>query len=119
MSLLLLAAVSVLAAAFLFWNIERRAMRTATAVRSVDTRIATAIRQTFDLRSAQQGYVSQGQPETFWIPKVTAAAAALRESLSAVHAGITAASSRVALEGAQQALQEFERMDGRASPASQ
>ena len=89
-------------------------MRTATAVRSLDTRIATAIRQTFDLRSAQQGYVSHGQTETHWIEKVTAAAAALRESLSVVHAGSTAASSRVALEGAQQALQEFERMDLRA-----
>ena len=89
-------------------------MRTATAGRSLDTRIATAIRQTFDLRSAQQGYVSQGQPEKFWIQKVTAAAAALRESLSVVHAGSTAASSRVALEGGLQALQEFERMDVRA-----
>ena len=113
-SLLLLAAVSVLAAAFLFWSIDRRTLRVATAASAVDTRIATAIRQTFDLRSAQQGYVSQGQSEKAWIPKVTAAAAAMRESLTGVQAVTTAASSRVALDGALQALHEFDQMDRRA-----
>jgi len=113
-SLLLLAAVSVLAAAFLFWNIEKRAHAVVADARSLETRLATAIRQTFDLRSAQQGYVSQGQSEKFWFPKVDAATHALRESLTTVQGASTAPSSRVAMEGAAQALQEFERMDRRA-----
>lgn len=114
MSLLLLAAVSVLAAAFLFWSIDKRAHAVVADARSLETRLATAIRQTFDLRSAQQGYVSQGQSEKFWFPKVDAATHALRESLASVQGASTAPSSRVAMEGAVQALQEFELMDSRA-----
>jgi PAS domain-containing protein len=111
---MLLAVVSLLAAAFFFWNNERRALAIETAARSLDTRLATAIRQTFDLRGAQQAYVSQGQTERFWIAKVAAATVALRESLTFVQGASTAASSRVAVEGAIQALDQFERMDRRA-----
>jgi hypothetical protein len=112
--LLLLAVVSVLSAAYLSFTIERRTQSVVATARSYDTRIGTAIRQTFDLRSAQQAYVSQGQPEKYWITKVSAAASALRESLTSVKAASTTAASRVAIEGAGQALQEFERMDKRA-----
>jgi hypothetical protein len=111
---LLLAIVIVLSAAYLTITVERRTRSIASAAQAFDTRVATAIRQTFDLRSAQQGYVSQGQQERFWMPKVGAAISAVRESLTSLQASSSAAASRVALDGAQQALQEFERMDKRA-----
>ena len=111
---MLLAAVSVLAAAFLFWKLETRANAAATDARALDTRFATAIRQTFDLRSAQQGYVSQGQNEKFWMQKVAAATQALHESLTVIQGASTAGSSRVAVDGAVESLEEFGRMDRRA-----
>lgn len=113
-TLTLLAVGMVAAAAYLFWNIDERARRIAADARSLDTRVSTAVRQTFDLRGAQQAYVSAGQSEQFWIAKVTASVAALRESLTVLRGASTTASGRVALDGALQALQEFERMDRRA-----
>ncbi len=113
-TLTLLAAGTLAAAAYLFWNIDRRAARLAANARAVETRVSTAVRQTFDLRGAQQSYVSAGQSEQFWIAKVTASLAALRDSLTALQSASATASGRVALDGALQALQEFERMDRRA-----
>jgi hypothetical protein len=111
---LLLAVVGVLSAAYFCFSIERRVQSAADTARALDTRIATGVRQTFDLRSAVQGYVSYGQQEKFWFPKVSAATAALRASLESLPRASTSAAGRVAIEGAQQRLQEFERMDKRA-----
>ena len=113
-TLTLLAVGSIAAAAYFFSSIDGRAGRIAANARSLDTRVSTAVRQTFDLRGAQQSYVSAGQSERFWIARVAASVAALRESLIAVQSASTTASGRVALDGALQALEEFERMDRRA-----
>jgi hypothetical protein len=111
---MLLAVATAGTAAYLFWNIDRRDVSIAADAHALDTRAATAVRMTFDLRSAQQGYVAAGQSEQFWIANVTAASPALRESLTALRATSTTASGRVALDGALEALQNFERMDRRA-----
>ena len=113
-TLTLLAVGTIAAAAYFFSSIDGRAGRIAANARLLDTRVSTAVRQTFDLRAAQQSYVSAGQSERFWVPKVTASVAALRESLTALQSASTTASGRVALDGALQALQEFEVMDRRA-----
>ena len=113
-TLMLLAVAAVATAAYFFWNIDRRDMSIAADARSLDTRAATAVRQTFDLRSAQQGYVAAGQSEQFWIAKVTAAIPPLRESLTTLRATTTTVSGRVALDGGLEALANFERMDRRA-----
>jgi hypothetical protein len=113
-TLTLLAVVIVAAAAYLFWNFERRAAQITTSARALDTRVSTAVRQAFDLRSAQQAYVSIGQNEQFWITKVAASITALRESLTVLQSTSTSPSARVAMDGALLALKEFETIDTRA-----
>src|SRR5687767_13335682 len=115
LTLLLLAAFSVFGAAYYLWTIERRTATLLTQTRALDGRLAAAVRQTFDLRSAQQAYVTLGQNSDFWIPKVAAALASLKETLPALQQQAARDSSRFAIKNALQALQEFERMDRRAS----
>ncbi len=110
-ALALLAVIAILSAAYFYWTLGARAARIADEARALDTRLSSAVRQAFDLRAAQQGYVSIGQDEQVWIPKVAALTSTLRESLTGLRTAATTALGRVGLDGALAALQEFERLN--------
>lgn len=113
-SLTLLAVGALATAAYFIWNIDQRSTATAERTRDVDARLATAVRQTYELRAAQQAYVAAGQSEQFWIVKVTESVTAIQETISSLRASGLSASGQASLDRAAQALDEFARLDRRA-----
>src|SRR5687767_4871748 len=93
-SLTLLAVGALATAAYFIWNIDRRSSATAERARDVDARLAAAVRQTYELRAAQQAYVAAGQSEQFWIVKVTESVTAIQEMISSLRASGLSASGQ-------------------------
>lgn len=114
LTLTLLTVGAIATAAYWFLSIHRTTSAATAAARDLDARISTATRLTLELRGAQQAYVAAGQSEQFWFTKAAATVVALREALTGIRAGASAAASHVPLDQALQGLQEFERMDRRA-----
>lgn len=113
-SLTLLAVGALAAAAYFIWNIDQRSTAIAERARDVDARLAAAVRQTYELRAAQQAYVAAGQSEQFWIVKVTESVTAIQETISSLRASGLSASGQASLDRAAQELDEFARLDRRA-----
>jgi hypothetical protein len=113
-SLTLLAVGALAAAAYFIWNIDQRSTATAERARDVDARLAAAVRQTYELRAAQQAYVAAGQSEQFWIVKVTESVTAIQETISSLRASGLSTGGQASLDRAAQALDEFARLDRRA-----
>ena len=113
-SLTLLAVGALATAAYFIWNIDQRSAATAERARDVDARLVAAIRQTHELRAAQQAYVAAGQSEQFWIVKVTESITAIQETISSLRASGLSASGQASLDRGAQALDEFARLERRA-----
>jgi hypothetical protein len=113
-SLTLLAVGALATAAYFIWTIDQRSAATAERARDVDARLAAAVRQTYELRAAQQAYVAAGQSEQFWIVKVTESVTAIQETISSLRASGLSASGQASLDRAAQSLDEFARLDRRA-----
>jgi len=112
---LLLACVAAIGyAAFLTWSSERHARLIDTSSRQFTTEARAISSSAAELRSAQQSYVAVGQGEDFWIARVTAIVADLREKLAALRSLATTPEAVVAVDDASGALQDFEQMDRRA-----
>ena len=114
LTLTLLAVGGIGFAAYLLIINQRQSNAAAYLARDFDAQIATAGRQTLELRAAQQAYVATAQDPKFWSAKTTEIFSLLRGSLSTLRDGATTAASRVAVEEAEQSLKQFERMDSRA-----
>ncbi len=102
------------ATAYLFWIGEVRSRTEIEAGRSFDDRAGAAARDVLELRAAQQAYVAAGQGDQFWVSKVTAGIARLRETLTALRTDAASLAVESALDNALSALQDFEQMDRRA-----
>ena len=113
-TLTLLAVGALATAAYFIWDIDQRSTAIAERTRDVDARLAAAVRQTYELRAAQQAYVAAGQSEQFWIVKVTESVTAIQETISSLRASGLSASGQASLDRAAQALDEFARLDRRA-----
>lgn len=112
LTLLVVAAIS--AAAYLSWTIHKQTRTDRQAAAGFDqTRIA-ALRDAYELRSTQQGYVAAGQNETFWFGKVNELVESLRASITALKSSTSPAAALASVEAAGAALDKFEQADRRA-----
>ena len=113
-TLLLLAVGALGTAAYLTWDIDRRTAVAASAFTEADWKIDAAVRQTMELRAAQQAYVAAGQSEQFWIARAGELATQLQEALSSIGTAQLSADAQASLTKATQALTDFSRVDRRA-----
>lgn len=113
-TLTLLAAGALLTAAYLCWTIQSRIDADVQSAADFDQARSTAVREAYELRSAQQAYVAAGQNETFWFGRVTNAAESLRASLATLKSSTTSEPVAASLDEAGAALLTFEQVDRRA-----
>lgn len=113
-SLTLLAVGVIGAAAYLCWRIQTQAGAEAASAAAFHDARAAALRDTYELRSAQQAYVAAGQNETFWFHRVTAAAESVRAGLERLKFSTGSQAVTASVEEAAAALQDFEEIDRRA-----
>jgi hypothetical protein len=106
--------VAVGVAAYLFWIGESKAREEEQAALAFDGSARAAARALTDLRLAQQGYVAAGQGDQFWASKADEAAAAVRDALTRMRTGATAAGGQTDIETATSAFQDLLQLDGRA-----
>jgi hypothetical protein len=71
------------------------------------------VRETFELRSAQQAYVAAGQSEAFWFEKVATLTDSLKTRLSTLSSPTSAPDIRSDLDEAVAALEDLEQGDRR------
>lgn len=113
-TLMLLAFGAIAAAAYLTWSADNRLSTERRSQTSFEDVYTTALRQTYELRWAQQAYVAEGQNETFWIDKATASSESLREALDQLMSASQSTAIHAAIEVSAQSLEAFERVDRRA-----
>ncbi|MEX1127281.1 MAG: GAF domain-containing protein [Vicinamibacterales bacterium] len=114
MTLTLLAVGAIAAAAYVNWTIHTRAAAEVQAAVAFDRTHGVAMKDAYDLRSAQQAYVAAGQNERFWFDRVTVATESLRAALAALRSATTSQAALAALESAGAAIEDFEQIDRRA-----
>lgn len=114
LTLLGLFVVTTGVSAYLFWVGESHARVENGAARTFETRIRSAERSVLELRAAQQAYVAAGQGDQFWISKVAAATAGLRDALGLLRSTASSPHAQSAIDNASGSLQDFEQMDSRA-----
>lgn len=113
-TLTLLAFGAILAAAYLTWSVDNRLSIARRTNASFDATHANAVREAYELKSAQQAYVAAGQSETFWIARATTSLDAIRAALDTLTSSSRSSSVRAAIETTAEALEQFEQVDRRA-----
>jgi hypothetical protein len=113
-TLTLLAVGAIAAAAYVNWTIHTRAGAEVQAAAAFNRTHAVALKDAYDLRSAQQAYVAAGQNERFWFDRVTVATESLRAALAVLRSTTPSQVALVALEDAGAAIEDFEQIDRRA-----
>jgi len=113
-TLTLLAVGAIAAAAYITRTIHTRSDTEVRAAAAFDRTHAVALKDAYDLRSAQQAYVAAGQNERFWFDRVTVATESLRAALAALRSTTTSQAALAALEDADAAIEDFEQIDRRA-----
>jgi len=113
-TLTLLAVGAIGFAAYLLIINQQKFNAAVYAARDLDAQIASASRDTLELRAAQQAYVATSQDPQFWAAKTTELITLLRGRLATIRSGATGAAARVAIDEAEQILQQFEAIDRRA-----
>ena len=114
MTLTLLAFGAIAAAAYLTWSVDTRLSAARRGATNFDTAYAAAVREAYELRSAQQAYVAAGQSESFWIGRAATSLTAIRSALETVSLNTQSADVRVAIDAAGEAVDGFEQIDRRA-----
>ena len=114
MTLTLLAFGAIAAAAYLTWSVDTRLSAARRGATDFDTAYATAVREAYELRSAQQAYVAAGQSESFWIDKAATSLTAIRSALETLSLNTQNADVRAATDAAGEAVDGFEQIDRRA-----
>jgi hypothetical protein len=113
LTLMLLAVAALGAAAYFYVTTQSQITRIAQRAEAFESSRLAAMRQTFELRAAQQAYVAAGQNEAFWFDKATSSAEALKAALAATRSATDSAPAHTALDEAAAALKEFEDRDRR------
>jgi hypothetical protein len=112
---LLLAALGALGAGgFVIFNAERALGAEDGARMMYDAQARAVFADLVQLRSAQQGYVAQGQGADFWMERAGEHLARVDRGLAAMANDAKADATRTALQGAVTALAEFKKLDQRA-----
>ncbi len=104
----------VAAAAYVVWKKESEGTAMAGAARAFVERAHAASRALLEIKGAHPGYVAAGQGEDYWIAKVDALVASVRESLGTLRSAAQSANARGELGVAEEILDDFEAMDRRA-----
>ena len=113
-TLMLLAFGAIAAAAYLAWSADTQLSATRRSQVSFDSAYTTALRETYELRLAQQAYVTPGQNGTFWIDKAATASQGVRTALDQLTSASRSTDVHAAIEATAQALEAFEQVDRRA-----
>ena len=112
LTLLVIAAIG--AAAYFSWTTHTLSRADHRAAAAFDQTRITALRDAYELRSAQQAYVAAGQNETFWFGKVTGLIESLRASITALKSSTTAPAALAFVDAAAVAVDKFDKADARA-----
>ena len=104
----------VAAAAYAVWKKDSEGTTAAHAAREFDERAQTVARSLLEIKGAQPGYVAAGQGEDYWVTRVDALRAAVREGLGSLEPMARQPQSRTEIETAAAAFEDFEQMDRRA-----
>jgi hypothetical protein len=112
-TLVLFAVVAIGAAAYFFWTTRTGTRVAAEGASAFEAVRASAIRDAFELRSAQQAYVAAGQTEAFWFERVVTITDSLRSTLSTLSSAAPPPAAQAGLEEAVAALEDFEQSDRR------
>ena len=112
-TLTLLTVTAITGAAYHGWTLQQRTSADARAAAVFEQTRLAALRDAYELRSAQQAYVASGQNETFWFARVTAVTESLQPALVTLKSSSSGA-ARTSVEEAAAALSEFGQVDRRA-----
>jgi hypothetical protein len=113
-TLAVLATGAIAAAAYVSWTIHSHTAGETLAAVAFDRAHAAALKEAFELRSAQQAYVASGQNEAFWFERVTVATASLGAALDGLKSATTSQDALASLKEAGAAIEDFEQIDRRA-----
>ena len=113
-TLTLLAIAGIGAAAYFSWTITTHTRVRHQAAAAFEQTRLSALRGAYELRSAQQGYVTTGQNETFWFGKVTELVQSLRGDFAALRTSPTFTTALLSVDAADAALDKFDKADARA-----
>ena len=113
-TLTLLVVAAFGAAAYFSWTIHTLGRAERQAAAAFDQTRITALRDAYELRATQQGYVAAGQNETFWFGKVTELVESLRAAITTLKSATISPAALAFVESAAAALGKFEQADGRA-----
>lgn len=113
-TLMLLAIGAMSAAAYLCWTIQNELAAGGRSVAAFEQTRTAALRDTYELRAAQQAYVATGQNETFWFGKSTEASESLRATLTSLRSSTPSQAATLSLDEALAAVEDFEQIDARA-----
>jgi hypothetical protein len=112
---LLLGALGALAAGgFVVFNAERALGDVDAAKTMYESQARAVATDLMQLRTAQQGYVAQGQGTDFWMQRATEHLARVDRGMASLASDAQAEGTRVALQAATTALEEFRKLDQRA-----
>jgi GAF domain-containing protein len=114
LAVLILFAMALGVAAYLFRASGVAAEEQLQAERQFTDRAQLASRSALDLRAAQAAYVAAGQEGEFWTSRVTQTMTALRDALTALRADASTPDAQTQVDAAISSLQDFSRMDVRA-----
>lgn len=114
MTVTVLAVGAITAAAYLVWTTHSRAAADVQAALAFEGTHAAALKEAYELRSAQQAYVAAGQNETFWFERVTMGGESLKATVAALKSTTASQAARGQLQEADAAIEDFEQIDRRA-----
>jgi hypothetical protein len=113
LTLVLLAVAAIGSAGYFSWTTRTSLRAAADGTAAFEAARLSAVRETFELRSAQQAYVAAGQSEAFWFEKVATLTDSLKTRLSTLSSPTSAPGIRSDLDEAVAALEDLEQGDRR------
>jgi len=112
---LLLGALAALGAGgFVVFNAERALAEEGGAKTMYDAQARAVATDLMQLRTAQQGYVAQGQGTDFWMQRAAEHLSRLDRGMASMAADARAEGTRTAVQAAKAAFEEFRKLDQRA-----
>jgi hypothetical protein len=113
-ALLLGALAALTAGGFVVFNAERALAEDDGAKAMFDAQARAVTTDLTQLRTAQQGYVAQGQGTDFWMQRAAEHLSRLDRGIASMAADAKAEGTRTAMQAAKAALEDFRKLDQRA-----
>ncbi len=113
-ALLLAALGALVAGGFVVFNAQRALGGEEGARTMFDAQARAVATDLMQLRTAQQGYVAQGQGTDFWMQRAAEHLARVDKGMASMAADAKAEGTRTAVQAARTALEDFRKLDQRA-----